>query len=351
MRSREGSVATALFETAYTLRYRIKSLLGKGPRVRMLYLEVTHRCNARCITCYTKAGKEKEDVLTLDEKKSVVRQAKELGARVISLSGSGEPLLYPHLFDLIDFIRQLDMLVVIFTNGTVLDEKTAEFLIQKGVITYFKLFSLDPDTFDRMIGKERAYNWVPYSHGSGESTSHTHIPSGLKCLLQAQDLAKATDLVRIETLIAKTNCRTLPAVAQFCKDHNLMLHLETPVFAGRAVENYHDIALDSNACEALYRELVEILGQAYFDELRAHPCPVERNPVVWTNGDIGLCSSRSANIGNVRNVPLKKLFLKAQMVKQREDRRCARLDEASQFFRTCPARRYYNVKNQIHCNY
>jgi len=167
MRSREGNVTTALIETAYTLRYRIKSLLGKGPKVRMLYLEVTHRCNARCITCYTKAGKEKEDVLTLDEKKSVVRQAKELGARVISLSGSGEPLLYPHLFDLIDFIRQLDMLVVIFTNGTVLDEKTAEFLIRKGVITYFKLFSLDPDIFDRMIGKERAYNWVPYSPGSG----------------------------------------------------------------------------------------------------------------------------------------------------------------------------------------
>ena len=125
MRKDERGLAATLIETAGVLKYRVKSLLGKGPKVRMLYLEVTHHCNARCITCYTKAGQEKKDVLTLDEKKSVVRQAKELGARTVSLSGSGEPLLYPHLFDLIGFIRQLDMQVVMFTNGTVLNEETA----------------------------------------------------------------------------------------------------------------------------------------------------------------------------------------------------------------------------------
>jgi len=351
MTDRREGLITRLLEIARDLPYRIKLLLGKRPKVRMLYLEVTHRCNARCITCYTGAGKEKDDVLTLDEKKSVVQQARQLGARVVSLSGSGEPLLYPQLFDLIDFIRQQDMLVVMFTNGTTIDAVSAELLIRHGVITYFKMFSLDADTFDRMMGKKDAYQWVPYSYPYGEATRNIRIPSGLRCLLQAQEAAGTTGLVKVESLITKVNHRTLPAVARLCKEMDLTLHLETPVFAGRAIENYADIALDSGEHETLYHELVTILGQEYFNELRAHPCPVERNPVVWTNGDIGFCSSRPAHVGNVREASLESLFLKAHLLKRKEDRRLARSNGDGRYFRTCPARQYYNAQHKIHCNY
>ena len=228
-----------------------------------------------CISCYTGAGKEKDDVLTLDEKRSVVRQAKALGAHAVSLSGSGEPLLYPQLFDLIEFIRQQDMQVVMFTNGTTIDRACAERLIHNHVITYFKLFSLDPATFDRMMGKPHAYEWVPYSYRYGDSARDVRLPSGLKCLLEARNTTGAESLVRVESLITKINRETLPAVARLCQEMNLKLHLETPVFAGRAVENYADITLDPADYEALYHELVAILGQEYFEELRAHPCPVE----------------------------------------------------------------------------
>lgn len=337
--------------TVREMPYRVKLLLGKRPKVRMLYLEVTHRCNARCITCYTCAGSEKEDVLTLEEKKSVVRQARQLGARVVSLSGSGEPLLYPHLFDLIDFIRQQDMQVVMFTNGTTLDRTGAEFLIDHNVITYFKLFSLDPTTFDRMMGKPDAYEWVAYAYQVDGSSRDVRVPRGLKDLLDAQAAAGATGLVRIESLITKVNLRALPAVARLCKELEMVLHLETPVFAGRAIENYEEIALNRDEYAALYRELVAILGSDYFDELRAHPCPVERNPVVWTNGDIGLCSSRPARIGNVRDTALEKLFYKAQIIKRREDRSLAPSHGDERYFRSCPARQYYQAKHGIPCDY
>lgn len=346
----EGFAARFLNAT-YDLPYRIKLLLGKKSKVRLLYLEVTHRCNARCLSCYTGAGKEKDDVLTLDEKKSVVRQARALGAHAVSLSGSGEPLLYPHIFDLIEFICRQNMQVVMFTNGTTIDRACAERLIRNQVITYFKLFSLDPATFDRMMGRPHAYEWVPYSYRCGDSVRDVRLPSGLKRLLDAQEAVGAEGLVRAESLITRINRDTLPAVARLCKEMNLKLHLETPVFAGRAVENYADIALDRAGYEALYHELVAILGQEYFEELRAHPCPVERNPVVWTNGDVGLCSSRPAHIGNVRDTPLEKLFRKAQLVKRREDRRVGPSDGDGRYFRMCPARRYYNAKHGIRCEH
>ena len=351
MISRKKGSIIHLLETARDLPYRLKLALGKGPKVRMLYLEVTHRCNARCLTCYTGAGQEKDDALSLDEKKAVVRQARQLGAHAVSLSGSGEPLLYPHLFELIEFIGRQEMQVVMFTNGTTIGRDSAEFLIRQKVITYFKLFSLDPHTFDRMMGKKNAYEWVPYSYQHDGTVKDVRIPSGLKYLLDAQAAAGTTGLVRAESLITRINHPTLPTVARLCKELNLILHLETPVFAGRAIDNYDQVAPSSEEYAALHRELVAILGQDYFDELRAHPCPVERNPVVWTNGDIGLCSSRPAEIGNVRDTSLKILFHKAQILKRREDRRLAACDGDGQYFRTCPARRYYHAKHGIDCNY
>ena len=95
-------------------------------------------------------------------------------------------------------------------------------------------------------------------------------------------------------LITRLNAATLGEVARLCKELDLILHLETPVFTGRAIENRAEIALDRAGYETLYHDLLAILGSEYFGEHQAHPCPVERNPVVWTNGDVGFCSSRPA---------------------------------------------------------
>jgi MoaA/NifB/PqqE/SkfB family radical SAM enzyme len=347
----ETSPATQPLPIDRTIARRILSLFRKPPRVRMLYLEVTHRCNARCVTCYTKAGKEKPDVLTFDEKKSVIAQAKALGAKTVSLSGSGEPLLYERLFDLIDYIRHLGMQAVVFTNGTLLDERTAEQLIARGVIAYVKLYSLNPEVFDRMMGRTNAYRWTPHTYMHTGQARQVTIPNGLKLLLDAQSLAGAGGLVRIETLITRLNAATLGNVARFCKELDLVLHLETPVFTGRAIENRAEIALEREGYETLYRELLAILGDEYFSEHRAHPCPVERNPVVWTNGDVGFCSSRPAGIGNVRDTSLESLFIRARRAKRREDRRIAACSNPGRYFRTCPARQYFEAKHRLTCDY
>ena len=328
-----------------------KIRIFRKEKARFLYLEVTHRCNLRCVACYTGAGPEKADSLNLAEQKSVVRQAKEMGARAVSLSGSGEPLLYKDLFALIDYIGQLEMDVVIFTNGTVLDEKTADFLISRNVVIYFKLYSLNPAVFDQMTGRKDVYKWVDYTYKYNGEPKRLKIPSGIKHLLDARQTEESLNSVRIETLVTRINYPTLPEVARFSKELNLGFYLETPVFKGRAIKNYNDIALSSTEYQNLYCKLVEILGEEYFQEHRKHLCPVERNPVVWTNGEVGFCSSRGACVGNVRNIPLNKLFLKAKRLKRKEDHFIAKHKRTSRYFRTCPARQYYEVKHGIPCNY
>jgi MoaA/NifB/PqqE/SkfB family radical SAM enzyme len=322
-------------------------LRGKGS-VKFLYLEVTHRCNLRCICCYTGAGSEKPDALTLAEQKSVVRQAQLMGARTVSLSGSGEPMLYGHIRELIDYIRWLGMRVTIFTNGTTLDRETADFLISRRVEMYFKLYSLAPAVVDRMVGRQNAYEWVDYDCGDA---GRFRIPAGLKHLLDAMRNAGKKNLVGIEAVITRLNYSSLAEVARFTVVSGAMLYLETPIFSGRAIDNYEAIAISGDEYRRLYKELAGILGEEYFERHRRHPCPVERNPAVWTNGDIGFCSSRPANIGNVRETPLKKLFAMAQKEKQKQDASIAIEGLDGRCFRSCATRRYYETKHGIKCDY
>ena len=348
---KESGLVGVLLKPCRAIRVFIEALSAGKVKPRFLYLEVTHRCNLECIACYTGAGREKVDSLNLAEQKSVVRQAKEMGVKTVSLSGSGEPLLYNDLFELIDYIRKLEMAAVVFTNGTLIDERAAEFLMSRSVFTYFKLYSLDPVVFDRMVGRKNAYKWVDYTCRYDGVPRTLKIPSGLKCLLDARKAAENPNLIRIEVLTTRINSPTVPDVARFCRELGIGFYLETPVFTGRAIENYDQVALSSAEYEDLHNRLAEVLGKERLDAARNSPCPVEKNPVVWTNGRIAFCSSRPATIGNVRDVPLKKLFVRAKKLKRKQDRLIAKDAKNSKYFRTCPARQYYQAMHDLPCDY
>ncbi len=80
-------------------------------------IEFNSVCNFRCVYCYASENGSQRNELTKEEFQDVITQAKELGARKIIVLG-GEPMLYPHIMEMIRFIRGLDMDVELFTNGT-----------------------------------------------------------------------------------------------------------------------------------------------------------------------------------------------------------------------------------------
>ena len=325
--------------------------LRKKIKAHFLYLEVTHRCNLRCISCYTGAGSEKPDSLTLKERKLVVRQAKAMGVRSVSLSGSGEPLLYPDLGELIAYIRSLGMSVVLFTNGTLLTPEIARFLLERQVVIYVKLFSLEPQVVDRLVGRQNAYHWVDYVDPRSDDLRSVKIPQGLKHLLDAWEQMGRPDLVRAEALIARINSPSLPEVARFCRRLGIGFYLETPVFTGRALEHMEELAMDQQGYRALFEELEAIQGAEALQGARVAQCPVEKNPAVWTNGDLALCSCRSARVGNVREGSLQRLYRKARKLRRLETRRLAKDSSQGDYFRRCNARKLYEERHNLPCDY
>ncbi len=100
----------------------ISDYLGKSIPL-FLDVKITYRCNCRCRFCNLWKRKELNE-LTLEEHKSLIRQARQMGVRMVSYEG-GEPLLRKDLPQILQYANRQDMIVHVNTNGLLLEEKAA----------------------------------------------------------------------------------------------------------------------------------------------------------------------------------------------------------------------------------
>jgi GTP 3',8-cyclase len=130
-----------------------------GPRsiaaVRVLRISITDRCNFRCVYCMPEEGVRwlpREDILSFEEIRDVVRSAIEVhGIRRFKLTG-GEPTVRAGLPDLVRMLREVDGIedLSLTTNGMRLPE-LARPLREAGLdrVTV-SIDSLEPERFRRI---------------------------------------------------------------------------------------------------------------------------------------------------------------------------------------------------------
>jgi MoaA/NifB/PqqE/SkfB family radical SAM enzyme len=111
-------------------------------------LELSRICNLGCIYCYAASGRALDNELRLPELLDAVDQAIELGVKKIIILGGGEPLLFPQLFALLAYIRDRNLTVDLFTNGTLLTPEHAKRLYQMQVGVVIKMNSRNPGIQD-----------------------------------------------------------------------------------------------------------------------------------------------------------------------------------------------------------
>jgi radical SAM protein with 4Fe4S-binding SPASM domain len=99
-----------------------------------LWLELTAKCNNRCLHCYADCEPEAiSNQVTHERWLSVISEAREAGATAIQLIG-GEPLLYPLWQELVAKAHAEGYSYIeIFTNGTLIDPAAIDFFKQYNV--------------------------------------------------------------------------------------------------------------------------------------------------------------------------------------------------------------------------
>ncbi|MBW2064693.1 MAG: radical SAM protein [Deltaproteobacteria bacterium] len=95
--------------------------LGFHPPFIMI-LSPTLRCNLRCKGCYT-LGYGMKPELSLDVADRLLHECEELGIYFVTILG-GEPLVYPHLFELLE--SHPNIFFQVYTNGTLLTREKAQ---------------------------------------------------------------------------------------------------------------------------------------------------------------------------------------------------------------------------------
>ena len=115
--------------------------MSNNQKIKQCTVVLTHECNLRCRFCYAKkAGYCKDDFIEFEGLKRIVDFCSVARIRYIVFTG-GEPLLYPRLIDIVEYIRNRDnnIGIAIPTNGVLLsDIDLCQRLINAGV-EYFDI--------------------------------------------------------------------------------------------------------------------------------------------------------------------------------------------------------------------
>lgn len=122
----------------------VSSLLPLG----MLFIELTARCNERCIHCYAESSPERTETLAIEEVVAVLDAAMTLGRPFVQFTG-GDPLIHPHLVEAVAHARNIKVAgIEIYTNGLLLHDALITRLLPHAPRLSFSIYADTPQIHD-----------------------------------------------------------------------------------------------------------------------------------------------------------------------------------------------------------
>jgi MoaA/NifB/PqqE/SkfB family radical SAM enzyme len=113
-------------------------------------------CNLKCAMC-NHWRETREPPFSIDRFREVLTELAELGCRKVHFSG-GEPLLRPHVPDLVAHATQAGLRATMTTNGTLVDKELAKRLVEAGLRgVNVSIDSPDRKLHDRIRGVRGAW--------------------------------------------------------------------------------------------------------------------------------------------------------------------------------------------------
>jgi len=235
-----------------------------GTPLQRISVEISRRCNLRCVYCYADSSPNRDPGLSNAELEMVIREAVELGACLVSIVGGGEPLLRDALLvdgqSCIDQANALGCYCSLYTNCTLVDGRAARWLASRDVSVVGKLNSLREAVQDELSA-------VP---GSART-----IMRGIELLLEAGLGRSEPSRLGLETIICRQNYDEIPTMWRWMRDRNIVPEVEIPTLQGRARSNgaslYFDPREAPNKYRVLFEELLRIDREHYGFDWIPHP--------------------------------------------------------------------------------
>lgn len=290
-------------------REAIEKAVRRGKLLSM-EIEFSLHCNFRCPYCYVPHHSQLKNELTTAEIKSAVLQAKALGARKIIVLG-GEPTIYPHTLELIRFMREYDLVVEMFTNGSGVTAAFADALADMQVRVVLKMNTFDPALQNQLSGHPDAYEIIQTALSNLKSAGY---PS--------PDLFLA-----VSSIICRQNIAELPRMWQWLRDQQIVPYFEiiTPQTNARIHDRLYVPPLE---LEAFFKTIAELDRRLYGRTWEIQPPLVgskcmrhQFSCLVASKGNVYPCVGIDLAIGNIRKQPLADILAHSQVMEDLKDYR------------------------------
>ena len=260
---------------ALTRPEKVPVVIGRGPTPSLRYLELQllHRCNLRCRHCYL--GPPRPTELPIEAALAIAGEFAALGGLRLLISG-GEPLLYPHLRELLEKTRGLGLRRVILTNGTLITPDIARWLDAEAI-------QVSLDGWQRGHDLLRGEGAFAHTVAGIRTAREAGISVGIATVVHRGNLAEFDELARFVEEIEAVEW----GVDVLCIKGELVGHKDLLVPYAESAPfmtygfggGYHGIGENGQPilrservqCRAVF--LRKLHGAAEMSHLRRDPCP------------------------------------------------------------------------------
>ena len=186
--------------------YRLPESSMRGPiaelNPKVVFIEVTNQCNLLCQTCpRTYFQREPLKTLSLNEFIFIAEQFPQMQRAL--LHGIGEPMLNAELPEIIRYLKERKVEVIINSNGTLLTDKWQRNLIQSGLDQYrCSIDGATDETYARIRGVALLHRLKKGLEGlvrTKERLGMTTPNISIWCVATRENLQELPDLLRLAT--------------------------------------------------------------------------------------------------------------------------------------------------------
>jgi len=117
-------------------------------------MDLTNLCNQKCPHCFGYAPERDAARMHLEEAKRIISQIKEVGARGLTFTGGGDPLVSPICLPCVEHARSLGLDVGFITNAQALTEAHARTLMASCQWLRVSIDAATPEVFMKTHGMD-----------------------------------------------------------------------------------------------------------------------------------------------------------------------------------------------------
>lgn len=125
--------------------------------IKSIYWEITDVCNLHCKHCYNASTNHNHYFTNIRKIEEIINELANLGCKQVAISG-GEPLLHPHIDDIINLLCERDIVPVLITNATLMSEHFLNKVQNKKILYQISIESCYDFENDYIRGKGNLQN-------------------------------------------------------------------------------------------------------------------------------------------------------------------------------------------------